>query len=108
MSSASLELAPEMSYSWEIGTDIRFFDNKTRFDIAYYSTKVDNQIVTVRVSPSSGYILQTRNEGAIRNQGVEVTWDQDIIKQKNFTWTMGLNFDSRLPIRMFLFGSIFG
>ena len=92
MSSASLELAPEMSYSWEIGTDIRFFDNKTRFDIAYYSTKVDNQIVTVRVSPSSGYILQTRNEGAIRNQGVEVTWDQDIIKRKNFSWTMGLNF----------------
>ena len=91
-SSASLELAPEMSYSWEIGTDIRFFDNKTRFDIAYYSTKVDNQIVTVRVSPSSGYILQTRNEGAIRNQGVEVTWDQDIIKRKNFNWTMGLNF----------------
>ena len=92
MSSASLELAPEMSYSWEIGMDIRFFDNKTRFDIAYYSTKVDNQIVTVRVSPSSGYILQTRNEGAIRNQGVEVTWDQDIIKRKNFNWTMGLNF----------------
>lgn len=91
-SSASLELAPEMSYSWEIGTDIRFFDNRTRLDVAYYSTKVDNQIVTVRVSPSSGYILQTRNEGTIRNQGVEFTLDQDIIKKKNFTWTAGLNF----------------
>ena len=92
MSSASRDLMPEMSYSWEIGTDIKFFDNKTRLDIAYYSTKVDNQIVTVRVSPSSGYILQTRNEGAIRNHGVEFTLDQDIIKRKNFNWTMGLNF----------------
>ena len=92
MSSASRDLQPEMSYSWEVGTDIKLFDNKTRLDIAYYNTKVDNQIVTVRVSPSSGYILQTRNEGAIRNQGVELTWDQDIIKRKNFDWTMGLNF----------------
>lgn len=91
-SSASMELAPEMSYSWEIGTDIRFFDNRTRLDVAYYSTKVDNQIVTVRVSPSSGYILQTRNEGTIRNQGVEFTLEQDILKKKNFTWTAGLNF----------------
>ena len=92
MSSAEDNLKPEMSYSWEIGTDIKLFDNRTRLDIAYYSTKVDNQIVTVRVSPSSGYILQTRNEGAIRNQGVEFTWDQDIIKRKNFDWTLGLNF----------------
>ena len=92
MSSASRDLMPEMSYSWEIGTDIKFFDNRTRLDFAYYSTKVDNQIVTVRVSPSSGYILQTRNEGAIRNHGIEFTLDQDIIKRKNFNWTMGLNF----------------
>ena len=92
MSSASRDLAPEMSYSWEIGMDIKLFDNKTRLDVAYYSTKVDNQIVTVRVSPSSGYILQTRNEGAIRNHGVELTLDQDIIKRKNFNWTLGLNF----------------
>ena len=92
MSSASRDLMPEMSYSWEVGTDIKFFDNKTRLDFAYYSTRVDNQIVTVRVSPSSGYILQTRNEGEIRNHGIEFTLDQDIIKRKNFNWTMGLNF----------------
>lgn len=92
MTSASMDLAPEMSYSWEIGMDIKFFDNKTRLDIAYYNTMVDNQIVHVRVSPSSGYILQTRNEGKIRNHGVEFTFDQDIIKRKNFNWTLGLNF----------------
>ena len=92
MSSASRDLAPEMSYSWEVGMDIKLFDNKTRLDVAYYNTMVDNQIVTVRVSPSSGYILQTRNEGMIRNHGVEVTLDQDIVKRKNFNWTMGLNF----------------
>ena len=93
MSSASLDLAPEMTYSWEVGMDLRLFNNMTRLDIAYYSTKVSNQIVTVRVSPASGYILQTRNEGDVRNHGLEFTLEQDVIKRKNFQWTLGLNFD---------------
>ncbi|HET9571093.1 MAG TPA: SusC/RagA family TonB-linked outer membrane protein [Bacteroidales bacterium] len=92
LSSADRNLMPEMSYSWEIGADLRFFDNRTRLDLAYYSVKADNQIVTVRVSPSSGYILQTRNEGAIRNQGVEFSLAQDIIRNRNLSWTTILNF----------------
>lgn len=92
LSSADQNLMPEMSYSWEVGADLRFFDSRTRLDIAYYSSKVDNQIVTVRVSPSSGYILQTRNEGAVRNQGLEFTLEQDIFRKRNFTWTASLNF----------------
>lgn len=92
LAASSLELAPEMSTSWEVGADLRFFNNRTRLDLAYYSTQVDNQIVTVRVSPASGYILQRRNEGSIRNQGFEFTLEQDILKRKNFNWTMSLNF----------------
>lgn len=92
LSSADRNLKPEMSYSWEVGADLRFFDSKTRLDIAFYSVKVDNQIVTVRVSPSSGYILQTRNEGAIRNEGIELTLDQDVVKTRTFLWTTMFNF----------------
>jgi outer membrane receptor protein involved in Fe transport len=92
LSSASRNLQPELTYSWEVGADLRFFNNRTRLDMAYYSTKVDNQIVTVRVSPASGYILQVRNEGAVRNEGVEFTLEQDIIKNNNFSWTTALNF----------------
>jgi TonB-linked SusC/RagA family outer membrane protein len=91
MSVASL-LVPEMSNSWEIGLETRFFDNKTHLDIAYYSTGVDNQIVTVRVSPASGYILQTRNEGSIENHGLEITLDQNILKTKDLSWTAAANF----------------
>jgi outer membrane receptor protein involved in Fe transport len=90
--SVASNLLPEISDSWEIGFDSRFFDSKTRLDIAYYSTAVDNQIVTVRVSPASGYILQTRNEGDIKNQGVEFTLEQELIKNKDINWSMAANF----------------
>lgn len=90
--SVASNLVPEISDSWEIGTDLRLFKNKTKLDLAYYSTTTSNQIVTVRVSPASGYILQTRNEGSIKNHGVEATLDQELLKTKNITWTANLNF----------------
>lgn len=90
--SKAVYLEPEMTGSWEVGADLRFFNNRTRLDVAYYNTTVDNQIVTVRVSPSSGTILQTRNEGCIENSGIEVTFNQDIIQTKDFQWTATVNF----------------
>ncbi len=86
------QILPEMTDSWEIGADLRFFENRTRLDLAYYSTTNDNQIVTVRVSPAAGSILQVRNEGVIKNHGFELSVDQDIIKQPDFDWTTKFNF----------------
>lgn len=91
-SSRAITLVPEMDSSWEIGADLRFFHNRTRLDIAYYSTSAENQIVTVRVSPSSGVILQTRNEGTLVNHGMEISLAQDIIKTEDFTWTANANY----------------
>ena len=85
-------LRPEMTSSWEIGMDLRFFDSKTKLDVAYYSTRVDDQIVNVRVSPASGYILQTRNEGSVKNHGVEISLEQQIMKTKDIEWTAAANF----------------
>lgn len=84
-------LKPEMNDSWEVGLDARFFESRTRLDVAYYTTSTDNQIVTVRVSPASGTILQTRNEGKVNNYGVEVQLEQDIIKNNLVNWTATLN-----------------
>ena len=90
--SKAIILKPEMTKSWEVGAELRFFNDRTRFDIAWYNTTVDNQIVTVRVSPSSGSILQTRNEGCIENKGLEITAGQDIFRTTDITWTANLNF----------------
>lgn len=90
--SVGSNLKPEISTSWEVGLDLRFFLGRTRLDVAYYNTTVRNQIITVRVTPTSGNILQTRNEGDIQNQGLELTFEQDIIKNADFQWTASLNF----------------
>ena len=90
--STGFNLRPEMSTSWEVGLDIRFFAGRTRLDVAYYSIQTDNQIVQVRVPVTTGYVLQTRNEGSVKNHGVEISLEQDIIKNSNWSWTAALNF----------------
>ena len=90
--SKAIVLEPEMTSTWEIGADLRFFQNRTRLDVGYYNTTVDNQIVTVRVSPAAGTILQTRNEGSVENKGIEATLTQEILRMKDFQWTATLNF----------------
>lgn len=90
--SKAVTLVPEMTKSWEVGGEIRLFNSRTRLDVAYYNTTVDNQIVTVRVSPSSGTILQTRNEGCIENKGIEISLNQNILQSNGFTWDANVNF----------------
>ncbi|SMO41762.1 TonB-linked outer membrane protein, SusC/RagA family [Saccharicrinis carchari] len=92
VSSGNPFLDPEFTTSWEVGADFRLFNDKTRLDFAYYSTFVDGQIVTVRVSPTTGNILQTRNEGDISNKGVEITWNQKILSSGRFSWYSTTNF----------------
>ncbi len=90
--SRAVNLDPEMSRSWEIGLDLRFFSEKTKIDVAYYNTKVDNQILYVRVSPTQGTILAIRNEGNIENKGVELQISQEIMKNKDWIWNANVNF----------------
>ncbi|WP_167608699.1 SusC/RagA family TonB-linked outer membrane protein [Maribellus sediminis] len=90
--SSNPNLKPEFTTSWEVGLDMRLFNDKTHLDVAYYSTLVEDQIVDVRVSPASGNILQTRNEGNIKNRGIEITWGQEVINNGSFRWNMTTNF----------------
>lgn len=90
--SSNPNLEPEMTTSVEVGADLRLFNDRTRLDVAWYFTEVSNQIVDVRVSPASGNILQTRNEGDIRNEGIEFSWDQVMVDAQNFRWNMITNF----------------
>ncbi|MCT4590231.1 MAG: SusC/RagA family TonB-linked outer membrane protein [Carboxylicivirga sp.] len=92
VSSGNRYLDPEFTDSWEIGVDMRLFNDKTRIDVAYYSTFVDGQIVTVRVPVTTGNVLQTRNEGDISNKGIEVTLNQKIISSADLKWDLTANF----------------
>jgi TonB-linked SusC/RagA family outer membrane protein len=84
-------LKPELASSYEIGTDIRLFDNRLELDVNYYNTITRNQIWNVQVSNISGYNYAMKNAGKVSSHGVEISLSGDPVKSKNFSWHTGVN-----------------
>ncbi|NME70321.1 SusC/RagA family TonB-linked outer membrane protein [Flammeovirga aprica] len=81
-------LRPSMSNSYEFGLDLRLFDNKLGFDIAYYNQVATDQILPVDVSNASGYNQALINAGEIQNRGVELMINYSPVQTDNFRWDM--------------------
>lgn len=88
------DLEPEKQQTYEIGTELRFFKSRITIDATYYNTLNTNQIVELfRSSYGTGFVLNTLNVGATRNQGIEIAANFVPIQNKNLRWTLGLNFN---------------
>lgn len=87
-------LKPERQKTFELGTEVRFFNSRFGIDFTYYNTLCTDQIQNqFRASYATGFILNTQNAAKSRNQGVEVVIDMNPIKRKNFNWNVRFNFN---------------
>lgn len=85
-------LKPESTTSYEFGTDLRFLDNRLRFDFTYYNANTKDQIISLPVAISSGYSQQVVNGGNVNTQGVEIVLGIIPIQTDNFNWNSTFNF----------------
>lgn len=88
----SFDLRPETSVSWEVGTDLGFFNNRIQLDVTYYKTNTTDQIMAVPISGSTGYSSKVVNAGEIENKGIEAQLNIIPFDSDNFTWDLGFNF----------------
>jgi outer membrane receptor protein involved in Fe transport len=86
------DLKPELSTSWEVGTDLRFFNGRLGLDFTYYNEDTENQILTVEVVQSSGYSQKLINAGLIRNTGMELMINTVPVKTRDFRLGLDFNF----------------
>ncbi len=91
------DLKPEMKTEWEIGTDLRFFNNDLTFSFTYYNNKIEDILLNVSLSPSSGFSTQYGNFGAMENKGYEIDlgWNaiqkQDLNLNTTLNWSRNVN-----------------
>lgn len=86
------DLKPEISTATELGTDLRFFNNRIRLDASWYRTSSRNQILPMDVSNASGVNQAIINTGEILNQGIELLIEAAPIKKTNgLHWDIALN-----------------
>lgn len=81
-----INLKPEDVTSYEIGTELKFLNNKAGLDVTYYNSESSNLIVNMPVDPSSGAWNVLTNAGKIRNRGWEVAAFVTPVSTKEFTW----------------------
>ncbi len=87
------KLMPEKTTSLEIGGNFRFFMDRVNFDVTYYDSKTTDQILSVPISPASGYTSKNINAGEITNKGIEMSLGLVPIKTASgFEWNVTINF----------------
>ena len=89
---ANADLLPEQTRSWEIGADIRMFENRLGLDVTYYSGSTKNQLMRLTLPSSSGFNSQVINAGEISNSGIEVMLLASPVRNKIFSWDIAVNF----------------
>ncbi len=88
----NINLKPEIAKSFEIGTDISFFNNRLGGEFTYYKVQNTNQILNAATSALSGYTSATINAGNVENSGIEIGFNAIPVKSNNWTWDLNVNF----------------
>ena len=69
---AFFDFMPEITNSWEAGTDLMFFNRRIDANFTYYQNVSKNQIMSVPLSHSTGFTSKRFNAGSIKSQGYEL------------------------------------
>jgi TonB-linked SusC/RagA family outer membrane protein len=86
------DLKPTRTNSYELGLEMKFFNNRLNLDFTYYNQVSKNQIIGLASSATSGYQYRLINAGKIENKGIEVALNGRILQVKDFAWDAGVNF----------------
>ncbi len=86
------DLKPTKTNSFELGLEMKFFNNRLSLDFTYYDQVSKNQIIRLASSASSGYQYRLINAGEIQNKGIEMALNGRVLAYKDFAWDAGLNF----------------
>ena len=84
-------LRPSSRKEVEAGTEMDFFHNRLRFDLAVYQKRVVGDIVPVTIDYTSGYTSALLNVGTLRYNGVELEIGGTPFKSSKFSWDINLN-----------------
>lgn len=88
------ELKPEMSTSWEIGTEWKLFNYRLDFDFTFYKTNTKNQLFTLPSSAGAAYKYYYVNAGNIQNKGLEISLGVTPVLTSDFLWKTDISFST--------------
>jgi TonB-linked SusC/RagA family outer membrane protein len=89
---ANLDLQWESRQKFNTGFEFGFFNNRLNGGIEYYNEKTENLFLPNELSRTTGFNTLTTNIGSVRNSGIEISLNYDIIRNKDMRLTINGNF----------------
>lgn len=75
----------------DIGIDFTMWEGRVQGNIDWYNKKTSDLLLSIDV-PSPSYISkQIANVGSVRNTGIELSVNAELVKSKNFGWSANIN-----------------
>jgi len=65
-------LKPELKTETEFGVDLRLLDDRLALSVTSYQNQIDDMLINVSKSPSTGYDTQYMNAASMENNGLEL------------------------------------
>lgn len=81
-------LRPERKKEFEIGTDLRFLDNRLSLSATYFKNVTEDMLLNLPIANSRGYDRIYANAGKLQNKGFEFDLGYNIISNKTFGWSV--------------------
>ena len=88
----SPNLLPEEATSFEIGPELRLFENRLRFEGTYFRVDNRNQILGVPLASSTGFSSVQINAGLLQSKGVEFMLGVTPVRTTDWTLDLNVNF----------------
>ncbi|MDR0572729.1 MAG: TonB-dependent receptor [Tannerella sp.] len=85
------DLKWEKNYNMNIGVDFKLFD-RISATVEYYRRQTSDLLMDLDLSMVTGFGSILTNVGEVKNTGIEVDINADIVRSKPITWTSSLNF----------------
>ena len=81
----------EKTFTTGVGVDASFFADRLRLALDFYIKKTDNILYKVPITGLTGVTSVWRNIGKMENKGIELAIGGDIIRNKDWVWSMDVN-----------------
>ena len=88
-------IAPNSTSQWEMGTDMRFLNNRLTLDVAYFVSNDGPRIFNLPLSSTTGYSSALVNGIKTQKKGLEISVTGTPIKNlRGFTWEVLANWST--------------
>ena len=81
----------ETTLQKDLGIDFAMFSSRLQGTIGYYEKRSTDLLMEIPVATSAGFTSVLENFATIRNRGIEIELNGDILQGKNFQWNSALN-----------------